>query len=100
MGEREKNVQRQPSHGRVAVQLQSDGDEAHGMLPEHIHEPCQVEQGSAEAIHLVDHPAINAARFDIAPRRKSKERLLGLFFAAFLRHECAELTCICRHAEG
>jgi hypothetical protein len=40
------------------------------------------------------------ARFDIAPRRKSKERLLGLFFAAFLRHECAELTCIGGHAEG
>ena len=41
------------------------GDERDVVLLEHVHEAGEVQQGPAEAIHLIDHDAVNAAGVDV-----------------------------------
>ena len=72
LGEGEQDVQGQSAHGVGGVELLGDRDEAHAVAIEDFHKAREVEQGAAEAVHFVDHDAINAAGLDV--RHESLER--------------------------
>ena len=65
LGEREQHVQDQPAHRRGRVELLGDRHERHLVPLEHLHHPGEVQQAAAQAVHLVDHDAVDHAGLDV-----------------------------------
>lgn len=59
LGEGEENVQGQAPHGTGGVELLGDGDEGDMVGVENLHDLGEIEQAPGEAVHLVDHDAID-----------------------------------------
>jgi hypothetical protein len=65
LGEREQDVQRQPSHGRGRVELLGDRDERDIVLVEELDQLGEVRQRACQAIDLVNHDDIDLAGLHI-----------------------------------
>jgi hypothetical protein len=65
LGEGKQHVHDQPAHRRGGVKLLRDCHEGHPVPTEHFHHAGEIEQRAAEAIHFVDHHAIDLAGGDV-----------------------------------
>jgi hypothetical protein len=65
LGEGQEHVQHQLAHRRGGIELLRDRDEGNAVLLERLHHAGEVEQGAAQAVHLVDHHAVDFTRLDI-----------------------------------
>ena len=65
LGKVEQDVQYQPPHRTCRIELLRDRDEGDLVLVEPLHQAGEVEERSAQAVHLVDHHAVDQTRFDV-----------------------------------
>ena len=65
LGEGQQDVEDQPAHAGGRVEQLRHGHEGDLVLLEGLHEACEVEQGAAEAIDLVDDHAVDLAGLDV-----------------------------------
>src|SRR4051812_42383377 len=58
-------MQREPAHGSAGIELLRDRNKARTALLKYGQQAREVEQGTAEPIHFVNHYAINLAGLDV-----------------------------------
>jgi hypothetical protein len=77
LGKGQQDIQGEPPHGGGGVEGLGDGDKGTPGSVQLVHQFCKIGQGSCEAIDLVDHDHVDAARPDITQQLLQGRALQG-----------------------